>query len=106
MIQTTKKSVNFFDLAVNIMMTFNYSVELRNHLQEGSTTMRSLASLAVFLYRLVMKYTIERDRSGQNFVEDCAAIKIRGISVRTLLPGAYRVGEVIGNGAVLRAKLG
>jgi len=88
------------------LVTFTYGKDETHVLARDPTAFRMAVGLAHGLYGLVRTMDGKIRDGGLGVLNDIGSVSFGPLSLSSLMPGPYRVGEIMRSGKVLREKEG
>lgn len=87
-----------------MLFIFSYATLVRLYLSAGRNSLRNLTAFDILFYKLTRVFEEARQRENVAVLNHFGGIKVDSVLLSALMPGSYRIGEVLANDAVLRWK--
>jgi len=101
-----RRTINFFNAAVRLLVTLTFGKDETHILSGDSRAFGMVVGLAHGLYGLVRSVDSQIRTHGLAMLDDIEPIRYGPLSLSSLMPGPYRVAEIMRAGKVLRKKEG
>jgi len=99
--KTVERTFMFFDIACRLLLTFSFGSKQEDILRLPYSTFRSVSVFAYVLYMMTKEFIDRWNKDGVNALAKLNEISFGSLCLKSLMPGDYRVKEMLSTGNCL-----